>query len=94
MIGSLSARHAVLEPEPHDAQHLRDGGQPFFVERAADPVLERREDLVLGGAAHGEDEGDVEARAVGVVQRGEACELLRGQLSEPGSGLLARASRP
>ena len=55
-----------------------------------DARLEAVENHVLGGAFHREDEGKAEARLVGVVEVGEAGELLRRQRVEPCARLLPR----
>ena len=97
MTGGVSPRYAVFEPEPHDAQHLRQRGQALFQHAPRDAVLEGRQDGVLRRAAHGDDEGDAEAGAVGVVQRREAGEFLRREACRarprPVRGCCRRSSR-
>ena len=53
-------------------------------------LLEGGEDLGLGPALDGHDEGEAELRPVGVVEREEAVALLPRQAVEPGRGLLLR----
>ena len=85
------ARHAVLQPEPHNAQDLRKGGEAFFQHSPADAVLEGRKDGVLGGPANRDDEGDAEAGTVGLVECREAGEFCRREGVQPSSRLFARA---
>ncbi len=69
------------------AQAVRNSVSSSFSTR-----LSKGEDVVLGEAPHGDDEGEAEALEVARVEVGEAGEFVRRQAVEPGGACSAEES--